>query len=62
MTQYTVSDKGYDHSDNKRKPTATTSHATRFEQQQGIFYMLQSTDKILHTMVFIIPILEPWME
>ena len=50
-----------DHSDSRRKPAATT-WATLFDSQQGIFYMHHPTDRIAHTMAFITPAVEHWLE
>ena len=38
-----------DYSDRVKKPTATTTWATFFDYQLGIFYMHHPTDRIAHT-------------
>ena len=46
----------------REKPTAITSWAILFDQQQEVFYKPNSTDRIAHTMVFVIPVIEYWLE
>ena len=50
-----------DHSDSERKPAATT-WAMFSDQQQGFFYMHHPTDRIAHTMAFVTPVVEHWLE
>ena len=50
-----------DHSDSERKPTATT-WVTLSNEQQGFFYMHHPTDRIAHTMAFVTPVVEHWLE
>ena len=45
-----------------RKPVATTVWATPSDWQQGIFCIHQPTDKIVHTMALIKPVVEHWLE
>ena len=47
-----------DQLDDERKSTANTSHAVLFSQQQELFYMHYSTDRIIHTIDFVIPLVE----
>ena len=49
-----------DHSDNERKPAATWE--THFTKKQGFFYMYHPTDRIIHTTVFVTPVMEHWLE
>ena len=43
------------------KPTAAT-WVTLSNQQQGFFYILHPRDRIVHTMAFMAPVLEHWLE
>ena len=45
----------------KREP-ADAKWATLSDQQQGFFYMHHLTDRIVHTTVFVTPIVEHWLE
>ena len=49
---YMLSDMVEDHSENERGNLL----------QQGIFYMHHPTDRITHTTVFVIPVMEHWLE
>ena len=51
-----------DHSDSKRKPFATISWAILSKQHQRLIYMHHTTDRIVHTMVFVTTIVEHWLE
>ena len=46
----------------ERKPATATSWATLSSEQQGIFHMHHSTDRISHIMMFVIPVVEHWLE
>ena len=59
---YMVSDMVKDHSESERKPAATTTWATLSNWQQGFFYMHNSIDRIEHTMAFVTPVVEHWVE
>ena len=50
-----------DHSESERKPAAAT-WATQSDYQQELFYMHHPTDWIAHTTVFVIPVVEHWLE
>ena len=50
-----------DHSDRERKPAAAT-WATLSDLQQGFFYMHHPTDRVAHTVAFVTPVAEHWME
>ena len=49
------------HSDSERKPAAAT-WATLSDYQQGFFYMHHPTDRIAHTVAFVTPVMEHWLE
>ena len=49
-------------SDSERKPAAATTWATLHDKQQGIFYKNHPTDSIAHTMAFVTPVVEHWLE
>ena len=52
-----------DHSDNERKPTATTLQDTLFiTNKQVILYMHHPTDRIVHTTTFDTSVVENWLE
>ena len=46
-----------DHKDSEKE-----NPATLFDKQQGIFYIHYPTDSIVHTMAYVKPIVERWME
>ena len=46
----------------ERKPVAAIICAILFDWQQGFFYMHHSTYRITHTMTFVKPDVEHWME
>ena len=50
-----------DHSRYREKKSAAATWATLFEQQ-GFFYMHHPTDRITHTMAFVTPVMEHWLE
>ena len=50
-----------DHSDSERG-NPLPPHRLLSEKQQGFFYMHHPTDSIAHTMAFVTPVLEHWLE
>ena len=50
-----------DHSHRERKPAPAT-WATLFDYQQEFFYMHHPTDRLTHTMAFVTPVVEHWLE
>ena len=44
------------------KAAAATTWVTLFSYQQGIFYVHYPTDRISHTMTFVTPVIEHWLE
>ena len=51
-----------DHSDSERKPAVTTTWATLSDKQQGFFHKHRLTDRRAHTIAFVIPVVEHWLE
>ena len=49
------------HSDSERKHAATTRTPIS-DQQQGIFYMHQPTDRRVHNTIFVTLVVEHWLE
>ena len=45
-----------------RKETRCHHIATLIDYQQGFFYMHHPTDRITHTMAFVTPVVEHWLE
>ena len=39
-----------------------TTWATHFDQQQAIFYIHHPTDRIVHTNLFVAPVVEDWLD
>ena len=50
-----------DHSHRERKPAPAT-WATLFDYQQEFFYMHHPTDRLTHTIAFVTPVVEHWLE
>ena len=49
-----------DHSE--KKPAVITIWSTLFDNQLGFFYMHHPTKRMVHTTVFVIPVVEDWLE
>ena len=51
-----------EHSNNEKIISTAATWATHSDQQQGIFYTHLTTDRITHTMAFVTPVVEHWLE